>query len=485
MISEIEKKNNERLLTESPMQLMMRYSIPCIISLLVGALYNIVDQIFIANADYLGSYGNAANTVVFPLTMIALAIATMIGDGCCAYVSISLGMKNAKDAKSDIGSSIVTTVVVSVVLMLIFLIFQDPILTAFGGRVNNQTFAMAKEYFTYISLGIPAYMFGQALNPVIRSDGSPKFAMVSLTVGSVLNCFLDPLFIYVFHWGMMGAAVATVAGQAVGALTAIWYLFHMKSVKLDRDALRFRLPLMKRSLPLGFTSFLSQISVVLSMVAVNDMIVQCVATDPVFSDPSLAQIPTAVVGIVMKFFQIVMSIAIGLAAGFIPVVGFNIGAGRKDRAKKFLGLLIRTEFVVGLFFLAVFEAFPNQLIGFFGAANESSYYTEFGVRCIRIFLSMIALSCVNKGMIIYLQSLGKARESALISTLREIVLGVGLPILLPQFFGLDGILFFMPTADFITFFVTLWIAAKTRRELSAGNGSEPLKKQTAAGTAGI
>ncbi|MGI6051624.1 MAG: MATE family efflux transporter [Bilifractor sp.] len=466
MASKTTTQASDYLATEKLGKLMRQYSIPCIISLLVGALYNIVDQIFIANASYLGSYGNAANTVVFPLTMIALAIATMVGDGCCAFVSIRLGEKETDQAHQDVGSSMIFVIVVSIILMGVYLIFQDPILTAFGGRVNDQTFAYAKEYFTWISIGIPFYMFGQAMNPVIRSDGSPRFAMISLLIGSILNCFLDPLFIFVFKWGMMGAAVATVAGQIVGAVTAVWYFFHTKIIKLSKDSFHFRWSLLKVSLPLGFTSFLTQFSVVLSMAAVNDMIVKCVATDPVFSDPSLSQIPTAVVGIVMKFFQIVMSIAIGMAAGIIPVVGYNIGAGRKDRARDLMVMLMKTEFIVGLCFLALFEIFPRQLIGLFGAANESVHYTNFGIRCIRIFLCMIALSCVNKGMTVYLQAIGKPKESAIISTLREVVFGVGLPILLPIFLGLDGILLFMPIADIITFFVTIYIARKTYRELS-------------------
>ena len=195
--------------------LMRKYAIPCIISLLVGALYNIVDQIFIANATYLGSYGNAANTVVFPLTVIALAIAVMIGDGCCAFVSISLGEKKADNASRSVGNSIILTVIASLVLMSIYLIFSDQIIAIFGGTVNDETFHHAKEYFFWISVGIPFYMFGQAMNPVIRADGSPKFAMFSTLAGAVINIILDPVFIFIFKWGMMGAAVATVIGQIV------------------------------------------------------------------------------------------------------------------------------------------------------------------------------------------------------------------------------------------------------------------------------
>ena len=188
----MDKNNNSFLVNEKIGTLMRKYAIPCIISLLVGALYNIVDQIFIANADYLGSYGNAANTVVFPLTVIALAIAVMIGDGCCAYVSISLGKNESENAALSIANSVILTIVSSIVLMILYLICSKQIITAFGGTVNEETFYYSEEYFFYITLGIPFYMFGQAMNPVIRADGSPKFAMLSTLAGAIINIILDP-----------------------------------------------------------------------------------------------------------------------------------------------------------------------------------------------------------------------------------------------------------------------------------------------------
>lgn len=188
----MEENTNVFLGTERVGKLMRGYAVPCIISLLVGALYNIVDQIFIANADYLGSYGNAANTVVFPLTVAALAIAVMVGDGCCAYVSINLGKKDVKTAKKSVGNAVVLVLLASAALTAVYLLLAEPILTMFGGRVNVETFRYAKEYFFYIALGVPFYMFGQALNPIIRADGSPKFAMASTLAGAILNHDLRP-----------------------------------------------------------------------------------------------------------------------------------------------------------------------------------------------------------------------------------------------------------------------------------------------------
>ena len=463
----MDQKSNSFLETEKIGRLMRKYAIPCIISLLVAALYNIVDQIFIANADYLGSYGNAANTVVYPLTVVALAVAVMIGDGCCSFVSISLGAGETKRASGSIGSAVILSVVSSVVLMVLYLIFSEPILTLFGGKVNEQTYELSQEYFFWITLGLPFYMFGQAMNPIIRSDGSPKFAMISTVAGAVVNILLDPVFIYGFRWGMMGAAVATVLGQVLTAVLSVAYLLRMKAVKLDRESFHLHPDLMKKYITLGVTSFLSQISLVFAMAAINNMVGKYSRLDPIFSQAEFAQIPMAVIGIVMKFFQIVISISVGTAAGCIPVVGYNIGAKRTDRAKTLFTYLLTVEAVVGIVALLIVELFPRQLIGIFGASNESQYYTDFAVKCFRTYLCLMPLATVNKGTFIYLQSIGKAAASTVISLVREIVLGVGLALLLPVFFGLDGVLYSFPAADALTFLVAAVIIRRTYKELSA------------------
>ena len=460
-----EKGSTAFLVTEKPGKLMRKYAVPCIISLVVAALYNIVDQIYIANADYLGSFGNAANTVVFPMTVVALAIAVMIGDGACAFVSILLGSHREEDAHRTIGNAVVLTVVSSLVVTAVYLLLADPILTLFGGRVNEDTFRLAREYFFWITLGIPFYMFGQAMNPIIRSDGSPRFAMVSTVAGAVTNIFLDWLLIYPLHMGMMGAAIATVLGQILTAALSVWYLCHMRAVKLEKSSFGIFPDLMKKYLPLGITSFLSQASLVVSMAAVQNSCAKWGALDPVFGQPEYTQIPLAVLGIVMKFFQIAISISVGLSAGCIPVVGYNIGAQRKDRVKTLLTYLLTAEAAIGCIALLIVEVFPQGLIRIFGAANESAYYTEFAVRCFRIYLCMMPLAMVNKGTFIFLQALGKAKESMILSMVREIVFGVFLPILLPLMFALNGVLYSFPVADVLTFMMSLIVLVRTYREL--------------------
>ena len=457
---------NQFLGTERIGKLMSKYAIPCIISLLVGALYNIVDQLFIANASYLGSYGNAANTVVFPLTVVALGIAVFIGDGCCAFVSNALGRNEVDKAKRSVGNAVVLCVVSSLVLTAIYLIFSEPILATFGGTVNEETHAFAKEYFFYITLGVPFYMFGQAMNPVIRSDGSPKFAMIATVSGTITNVILDPIFIYGFRWGMMGAAVATVIGQVLTAALSIWYLRRMKVIKLEKSSFRLDWKLIPKFLVLGLTSFLAQISLVISMAAVQNMCMKYGAKDPVFGQPEYAQIPLAVLGIVMKFFQIAISIAIGMAAGCIPIVGYNMGAEKKLRVRELFTKLLVAEGLVGAVALILAEGFPRQLIAVFGAANESGYYTDFAIKAFRTYLCMMILACVNKACFIFLQAVGKALSSTLLSMFREVVFGVGFALLLPVLFGLDGVLYSMPVSDILTFIISAIIIMKTYRELN-------------------
>ena len=468
---------NQFLGTERIERLMRQYAVPCIISLLVGALYNIVDQIFIANASYLGSYGNAANTVVFPLTVVALAIAVLVGDGCCAFVSISLGRQEMEKAKRSVGNAVVLALGSSLVLTALYLLFANQIIAMFGGTVNAETFHYAQEYFFYITLGIPFYMFGQAMNPVIRADGNPKFAMVSTLAGAVINIILDPIFIFVCKWGMMGAAVATVLGQVVTAVLAIWYLQHMRIIRPTRRDFALNGKLCGRMLTLGITSFLSQISLVAAMAAINNMLRKYGALDVVFGQEQYAQIPMAVVGIVMKFFQIVISIVVGMAAGCIPIVGYNMGAEKKLRVRELFTRLLAAEALVGAVALILAEGFPHQLIAIFGAKNESAYYTDFAVKAFRVYLCMMVLACVNKACFIFLQAVGKALSSTMLSMFREVVFGVGFALLLPKFFGLDGVLYSMSVSDVLTFVISLVIIRKTYQELRESVPEEVCRQQ--------
>jgi len=309
-------------------------------------------------------------------------------------------------------------------------------------------------------------MFGQAMNPIIRSDGSPRFAMVTTVAGAIFNIIFDPVMIFGLKWGMTGAAIATVLGQFITAAFAAYYLFNMKAVRLRRASWRPDFLLLKKFLPMGLCSLLAQISLVVSMAVVNNMVKKYSALDAVFREEQYAQIPMAVIGIVMKFFQIVISVVIGMAAGCIPIVGYNIGAKRADRAKKIFTRLLITEALIGFFALIVVEFFPNNLIRVFGAANESVYYTDFALKTFRIYLCLVVFACVNKAAFIFLQSLGKPWVSTFLSMIREVILGTFFPALLPVYFGLRGILCSMPAADGLTFVISAIVIYRTYKELN-------------------
>ena len=450
----MEQENSQFLATERVGRLMLKFAVPCVISLLVAALYNIVDQIFIGWG--VGMLGNGATNVVFPLTVAALAVATMIGDGACSFVSISLGRGDQERARRTVGNAVVLALASGLILAAVYLAGREPILWLFGATESN--FAYAWDYFTWIGLGIPFYMFGQTMNPIIRSDGSPRFAMASTLAGAVANVILDPIAIFVLGWGVKGTAIATVAGQVITAALSLWYLCRMKAVRLDRPSFSLRPSLMAKFIPLGFCSFLSQVSLVISMAATNNML-RLYGGQSVYGE----DIPLTVLGIVMKVFQIVISIVIGMAAGCIPVVGFNFGAQRFDRVRELMWRLLTAEAILGVVAFAVVELFPRQLIGMFGSEND--LYEQFAVLTFRIYLCLIILACVNKAAFIFLQSLGKPVQSTLLSLFREVILSVPLVMLLPRKFGLMGVLYSMPVSDAVAFVASVVIIVQTDRQL--------------------
>lgn len=450
---------------------MMNYAIPCIIALLVGALYNIVDQIYIGWG--VGAEGNSATNIVYPLTVFALALSTMLGDGACSHVSICLGRRDDESAHRTVGNAIVLTLATSIILMLIYLVFRTPILRMFGATndVSELTRTYAMDYFTWIAIGIPFYMFGQAMNPIIRSDGSPRIAMGATLAGAITNLILDPVAIFILHWGVMGAAVATVAGQVVTAVVSLIYLCHMKAVKISRASFPLKRSLIAKFVPLGFTSFLSQFALVVSMLVMNNMITKY-GVYSAFAEGGNADTPLAVQGIVMKFFQIVISVVVGMAAGCIPIVGFNFGARKYDRCREVMKRLMLYEFIVGLVAFVIFQVFPSQLISLFGT-NYSDTYFSFARLAFRLYLCAVPLDCVCKASFIYLQSLGKPVESTLLSLIREIVLAVPTAIIFPmvagKLFGMGnaiyGLLLSMPVSVVITFIIAVIIDLRTVKEL--------------------
>jgi putative MATE family efflux protein len=458
--------NSENLFETTPLgKLMLKFSIPCILSLLIASLYNMVDQVFIGRG--VGYLGNGATTVVYPVTVVALALALWIGDGCAARLSICQGKREQEQANRAVGNAIVSVLVLSVLLLVLGFVFEDQILNLFGATENN--YAYAKEYFDIILLGVPFYMFGSTLNSIIRADGSPQFALASTLVGCIMNVILDPIAIFVLGWGMRGAALATIAGQIATAALTFGYLFHCKSVRLNKHSFRLRADTLKTVSALGVSSFLTQISIVVIMAVMNNALVNYGAQSKYGAD-----IPLTVVGIVMKMFAIAIAFIVGVAAGCQPIVGYNQGAGRVDRVKALYKKMMVIEFIIGLAAMACFELFPLQIIELFGSDN-GALYNEFAVLAFRIYLSTMALCAIQKASSIFLQSIGKPLQSMALSLARDFVLLAPLCVLLPMRFGVVGPLYSAPIADVICLVLTAVVVAVTFRGMDGVRDTAPTR----------
>jgi Na+-driven multidrug efflux pump len=451
-VNQMNNTNSQNLFeTTSLNKLMMKFSVPCIISLLIASLYNMVDQVFIGRG--VGYLGNGATTVVYPITVIALAIALWIGDGCAAHLSICQGKKDQDQANKSVANSIVAVLVLSILMLVLCFAFEEQILQTFGVTENN--YAYAKEYFDVILLGIPFYMFGSTMNSIIRADGSPQFALVSTLVGCIMNVILDPIAIFVLNWGMKGAAIATIAGQIATAILTFGYLFHSKSVKLQKNSFRLNFSVLTTVGSLGISSFLTQISIVVIMAVMNNALVNYGAQSKYGAD-----IPLTVVGIVMKMFAIAIAFIVGVAAGCQPIVGYNQGAGRIDRVKEIYKKMMIIEFVIGLIATLCFELFPIQIINLFGSDN-GALYNEFAVLAFRIYLSTMILCAIQKASSIFLQSTGKPIQAMVLSLARDFVLLAPLCAILPAYFGVVGSLYAAPIADVVCLIITIVIVAYT------------------------
>ena len=317
-------------------------------------------------------------------------------------------------------------------------------------------------------------MFANAMNSVIRADGSPQFAMCSTLIGCVINVILDPVAIFVLGWGMRGAALATITGQIVSALLAAYYLFKPKSFRLERSCFKPDGEILKHILPLGISSFLTQISIVVIMAVMNNVLVIYGAQSKYGSD-----IPLTVVGIVMKVFQIVISVVVGIAAGAQPIVGYNYGAGLWRRVKLIFRTMMMAQLCVGLVSMVCFELFPVQIISVFG--SEDGLYNEFAVLAFRIFLGGIVLCCIQKSCSIFLQSIGRPALSMLLSLLRDFVLSVPLALVLPAFFGVTGTLYSGPAADVVSFGAAVLFMTAVFRKLNRLEDGEVALSGAAAG----
>ena len=438
------EENTQFLGEEKIGKLLLKFSIPCILSLLISSLYNIVDQIFIGNSD-LGYLGNAATGIVYPITIIAVAFAWCFGDGAAAYLSLCQGRKDTENAHKSIGNSILVTFIISILFLILGFMFKEPLLYLFGA--SSKSIHLASEYYVIILAAIPIYMLGNSMNAVIRADGSPKFSMLATALGAIINIILDPIFIFIFHWGIQGAAYATVIGQILSLIVSIIYYTQSKTFHICKESFKINFHLLKNVLKLGISTFITQMSNVIISLVCNMMLAQYGARSSYGSD-----IPIAVIGIVMKVFSIVINIVVGLILGAQPILGYNYGAKNLDRVKETFKKVLTFSFIIGVISVFIFELTPEIIIKIFGS-NEK-LYMEFAVLTFRLFLLLVPLTCVIKMVSIFFQAVGQPFKSAVVSLARDIVFFVPLVLILPRYLGIQGVLLASPIADFLGIIVT-------------------------------
>ena len=441
-------------------KLIRKFSIPCIISMLVNSLYNIVDQIFIGQG--VGYLGNGATNVVFPLVMIGLAFSLMFGDGSSAYLSLKLGEKKKKEAEIGIGNGILLSTIVSIIFCIATLIFLPQLLKLFGCTENLKSYALT--YGSIIAIGLPFSMIGITLNSIIRADGSPKYSMVTMVAGAILNTILDPIFIFVLHKGVEGAAIATVISQILTFVLNIAYIKRFKTIKITKDCLKLKANVCKKIAMLGISSFITQMSIVCVMTAENNLLGKYGAESK-FG----AEIPITVLGIVMKINQILNSIIIGIAAGSQPILGYNYGAKKFDRVKQTLKIVLGSSVIISTAAFILFQTIPDKLIQIFGSGDEN--YMEFACLAFRTYLLLCIFNGVQIPSGIFFQAIGKSTKSAILSLSRQIVILIPAMIILSHIFGIMGVLSAGPVADGLAFILAAILLAREIKHLK-NNGTE-------------
>lgn len=446
---------------------MLKFSIPCVLSLLVSALYNIVDQIFIGNSE-LSALGNAATGVVFPIFIIAQAFAWCFGDGCAAYLNICQGRNDTQSAHRAIGTGMMATLFASLVLMAVFFPLKTQLLTLFGASENS--IGMAVEYFNIILAFFPIYMLSNMMNAVIRADGSPAWSMASMLLGAIVNIILDPVFIFGMHWGMTGAALATIIGQCVSFIISLIYFFRTKTFKLSKTSFVPDPHSFSGALKLGTSSFITQMTIVIISLVCNIMLAKYGAMSQYGID-----IPIAIIGIESKVFTVVINLVVGIVLGCQPIIGYNIGAKNYNRVRQLYKSILICTLVIGIISTLLFELAPKAVVGIFGQPtnipNPEDYWI-FAEKTFRIFLALVTFTCTIKMTSIFFQAAGKPAQAVISSMIRDIICFIPLILTLPVFFGIEGILFAAPIADFIAMIVAVLLTVLFMKSLTASSWEE-------------
>ena len=443
-------------------KLLLKFSVPCVMGLLISALYNIIDQIFIGNSE-LGFLGNAATGVSFPVICIANAFAWCVGDGAASYLSICAGRKDSDSAHKCVGTGITVTFIISMILMLVCEIFANPLMSLFGA--SNQTLGMAVEYFRIVAAFFPFYLLLNVMNSMIRADGSPTYAMIAMLTGAVLNIILDPVFIFWLKWGIAGAAWATVIGQAASFLVCAIYFRKPKTFCLDKRSFIPDKAVLRSVVSLGAATFVTQISIVVLSLVSNMTLAHYGALSKYGPD-----IPISVFSIQTKVYTVVCNIVTGVVLGGQPIFGYNYGARKMDRVRETYLLVLRTTLIVGFTAVLIFELCPQVVIGIFGSGNE--LYQEFAIKTFRIYLSLTVITCLVKMTAVFFQSIGKSIHAVVASLIRDIVCFTPLALILPAVLekttpgnGINGILYAAPISDLAAVVVILGLTIPFFKEL--------------------
>lgn len=437
------KVENENELAVKPIgRLVAKFAIPSVISLTVTALYNIVDQIFIGNV--IGYLGNGATNVVFPITALAHGLAMLLGCGCAAYMNLNMGKGNNKEADKGVGNTIVSLVLLAIILPLLCEIFISPFLNIFGATTANKPLAM--DYGRIIIAGFPFVIMYSGLNQIIRSDGNPKMAMVSMLSGAIINVCLDSWFMYGLDWGIKGAAWATIIGQSVSFIISLACIFRLKNVHLTKKCFKMKSSTICRVCAIGVSSFITQAEIVILTIVMNNVLVKYGAQSVYGED-----IPMTAMGIAMKVNSVLTNVIAGIAIGGQPIISYNYGAKQYDRVKKTYKTCVIAAIIVSAIAFLGFQLFPEQIAGIFG--NEGELYTTFACKAFRIYLMFVVLVAVINVSGVFIQSVGKPVKSCIITLARQVICQCPAIVIFAAIGGVEAALWAGPVADGIAFII--------------------------------
>jgi len=430
-----------------------KFAIPAIISMLVSALYNIVDQIFIGQG--VGMLGNAATNVAFPVTTIATALALLLGIGGASNYNLEMGAGREKKASSIAGTALSTLVITGVILAVAVLLFLRPLLSLFGATTDVMPYAV--DYLGITAVGLPFYALSIGGNHIVRADRSPTYSMTCVLTGAIINTILDPLFIFGFGWGIKGAAWATVIGQVVSGILVIIYFGKFRKMYLEMSMLKPSSECLKAIISLGMASCINQIAMAIVQIVLNNILRYYGGLSVYGSD-----IPIACVGVISKVNQVFMAICIGISQGCQPIWGFNYGAKKYDRVRlAYRYSVIACTAIATVFFLC-FQLFPHQIVSIFGTGSD--LYFQFAERYLKIFMFMTFANGIQPMSSGFFTSIGKAKLGIVMSLTRQVLFLLPLIVVFSLIMGIDGVMYAGPIADAAAFVLAILFA---RRELRA------------------